>query len=427
MSPATIATRNLPEKHNPLVSPEASPDYEELLARRRLGKTNLSVKAAQIGTTNATKPENLGVFEYAHLRAPLPKDLSGSEIFAATHQQTETYFLMRRSKDGFVSATGMFKIAFPWAKIAEEKAERDYLKSMPTTSQDEVANNVWISPDLALELAKEYRMVNWVRALLDSSEIVQSPASAKKLISPPPKFEMPPLDAAALLPPPSTRGGRSRRSVSPSKIASPKKGSSRRGRQTKAMKEANAASASAANASLQSALDSAASAADSEEKLEVTANGDHNEEAANGVEKAEKEDEPSTDKVKVDVQTTVDTAAHTEKTDVSVEMPVGLPELPLPEDTEDMIAKAKEMVAEANKLQEAEGSASASSPKESKKRKTDESVEDGESADATDTPAQPAKKAKVLEDRLRRERVRNRALVGVTATLAVAAAIPYFF
>lgn len=58
--------------------------------------------------------------------------------------------LQRRSKDGFVSATGMFKIAFPWATIAEEKAERNYLKSMPNTSQDEVANNVWVSPELGM-------------------------------------------------------------------------------------------------------------------------------------------------------------------------------------------------------------------------------------------------------------------------------------
>lgn len=74
---------------------------DELLARRRLGKTNLSVKANLIGSSNATKPENLGVFEYAHLRAPLPKDLKGSEIFpshsAASHP--ETYFLMVRDVD----------------------------------------------------------------------------------------------------------------------------------------------------------------------------------------------------------------------------------------------------------------------------------------------------------------------------------------
>lgn len=69
---------------------------EELLARRRLGKTNLAVKANQVGTSNATKPENLGPFEYAHLRAPLPKDLKGSGIFSsdASPQHPETYFMM---------------------------------------------------------------------------------------------------------------------------------------------------------------------------------------------------------------------------------------------------------------------------------------------------------------------------------------------
>lgn len=52
----------------------------------------------------------------------------------------------RRCKDGYVSATGMFKIAFPWAKYEEEKAEREYLKSREETSDDETAGNVWISP-----------------------------------------------------------------------------------------------------------------------------------------------------------------------------------------------------------------------------------------------------------------------------------------
>ena len=41
----------------------------------------------------------------------------------------------------------MFKIAFPWALHAEEKAEREYLKVKESTSQDEVAGNVWISPE----------------------------------------------------------------------------------------------------------------------------------------------------------------------------------------------------------------------------------------------------------------------------------------
>ena len=76
--------------------PFAFASDEDLLVRRRLGRTNLAVKPTQVGMSNATKPENLGLFEYAHLRTPLPKDLKGSEIFPSsnTPQFPSTYFLM---------------------------------------------------------------------------------------------------------------------------------------------------------------------------------------------------------------------------------------------------------------------------------------------------------------------------------------------
>lgn len=56
----------------------------------------------------------------------------------------------RRSKDGFVSATGMFKIAFPWASHSDEADERNYLKELESTSEDEIAGNVWISPEFGM-------------------------------------------------------------------------------------------------------------------------------------------------------------------------------------------------------------------------------------------------------------------------------------
>ncbi|KAL4919795.1 transcription regulator HTH, apses-type DNA-binding domain-containing protein [Aspergillus aurantiobrunneus] len=425
-----MMVRSLPKKNNPLVIPDAAPSYQELLTRRRLGKTNLAVKPTQIGTSNATKPENLGPFEYAHLRAPLPKDLKGSEIFPShsPQQHPETYFLMRRSKDGFVSATGMFKIAFPWAKLDEERSEREYLKTREETSEDEIAGNVWISPVLALELAAEYKMYDWVRALLDPTDIVQSPSSAKKQITPPPKFDLPPIQAPEALVPASR--GRSRRSASPSK----KVGTPRKARQTRAQKEAAAAATSEANATLQSALDDTVSNADGEVNGEVLPSVEEVKEelgvspakgkkTSTKTKKQAPPEDDADDKVKIDVKSDANegTGVQTAQTTISVEMPISLPEPPSAAETQEMISKAKEMVKEAVKVQgePAESSAAA------KKRGAEEAELSDEEDD--ETKALRTKRAKVLEEKLKRERVRNRALVGVTAAFALAASIPYFF
>lgn len=39
----------------------------------------------------------------------------------------------------------MFKAAFPWAKHSEERAEKDYLKTLDTASTEEVAGNIWVA------------------------------------------------------------------------------------------------------------------------------------------------------------------------------------------------------------------------------------------------------------------------------------------
>lgn len=141
------AIRKLPSRRNPLLQPDASPEHDELIGKKCHAQTKLTVQPGQVNTSNATKAENLKEkFDYVHLRCPLPRDLTGSEIFTATSSQPvpETYFLMRRSEDGFISATGMFKAAFPWASRPEEHAERDHLKSLPGTDRQEVAGNIWI-------------------------------------------------------------------------------------------------------------------------------------------------------------------------------------------------------------------------------------------------------------------------------------------
>ena len=215
------------------------------------------------------------------------------------------------------------------------------------------------------------------------------------------------------------------------------------------MKEAAAEAASAASESLQTAVESAASMAESisplnygeadgeKEKTPVqqqsppasseTPKGKKSKKSSKAAEKASVEPEKDADdktvakaelngndKVKVEVDSAVEVNGDTETTHthVTVEMPAGAPELPLPEDTEAMIENAKRMVEEARALD-------AQSSSQAPKRKADDAELDEVDTDSEALPSQPAKKARVLEEKLKRERVRSRALIGISATLAL--------
>ncbi|CZS99994.1 related to APSES transcription factor [Rhynchosporium graminicola] len=408
-------SRQLPERVNPLMT-EAVPEYDVLVSRRRLGQTDLTVKAGQVGTSNSTKPKNLGTFDYAHLRAPLPKGIQ-SGIFKPS---PASYFLMRRSQDGYISATGMFKATFPYAEVAEEELERKYIKSLESTSTDETAGNVWIPPHHALELAEEYHILPWIKALLDNTPIETNPTkdATPKTISPPPTFLMPQESLVA----PTPSRGRPRRAASPSKIASPKKTAAptrtRKARGTSESVRSESAEPSVQTASENFNKSLKAAAAETKGDNEVADAKSKKEPKDEGLEK----EEPV---VRVHVDTDVEVKADSEitHTHVEVEMPVGYAELPLPEDTEAMIAKAKEMVEAAVKGQVEE---TAALPRRSK-RKVEE-VEDEENEDGTDEfiPA-PAKKVKTEVVELKKERIKTRALLGISATLVLGAAVQYAF
>jgi hypothetical protein len=305
-----------------------------------------------------------------------------------------SYFLMRRSHDGYISATGMFKATFPYAEVAEEEMERKYIKSLETTSSDETAGNVWIPPQHALQLAEEYQILPWIKALLDNKPIETNPTkdATPKTISPPPKFLMPQEILAA----PTPTRGRPRRSASPSKIASPRKtlGSKR------ARKSVAAQSESVKSESLEPSEKSASK--NVQEALKAAA-------AESSSVNAEEKEEPVV-RVNVDTEVEINGDVETTHTHVEVEMPAGSPELPLPEDTEAMIAKAKEMVDAAVKNS---NGAAISNPKKLKRKA---GIEEGD--DDTEESA-PAKKAKVETTELKKERIKTRALLGISATLAI--------
>ncbi|KAL8854329.1 MAG: hypothetical protein Q9221_000815 [Calogaya cf. arnoldii] len=384
--------RHLPDGLNPLVQPHMTPKPSALIQERRLGQTDLSVRAGVVGTSNATKRENLGLFNYAHLKVPFPESFKGSEIHPhhPKHGPPTSYFLMRRSNDGYVSASGMFKAAFPWATQAEEKAEKEYVKSLESTSREEVAGNIWVSETTALDLAEDYGILTWVEALLAPDDVFKGSENYDKSMTPPPKFIFTANDRMNL-PPPSSRGSTPARSRGRPRAGSPNKSekaaSPRKQRVTKAAKAEDAANTRAAAASLQDALRNSVTPAIDEEEDEGLVKVELNEST----------------QVNGDVQTTT--------TNVKINLPGGMAaDIPPQEQTEEIIREAKAVVEAARKLE-------GGSAKASKKRKADEL--DMDSDEEADGPLQPAKKARLAEQELKKERVKNRALFGVAFTLAV--------
>ncbi|CAJ2512202.1 Uu.00g052170.m01.CDS01 [Anthostomella pinea] len=408
--------RRLPEKHNPLMTDDV-PTYSDLISRRRLGQTQLTAKMVAASAAGDVDPSSLGVFDYAHLRAPLPKGIQ-SGIFKGS---PNSYFLMRRSQDGYISATGMFKASFPYAEAGEEEAERKFIKSLATTSLEETAGNVWIPPEQALALAEEYKVTPWIRALLDPAEIAitNAPDSPPKKIAAPPRFDVdvvaPPLEPTLAPPTPSSlRSTRGRRSASPTKkrsIASPRKRSHK-------------APAPPSSSSDVPSLKEEAERLTNGIKTDETTPTPATEEIS--IKTVEKEpaivfapaEEESKIHIKVGQEVRFEGGAQTTHTAVEVELPVS--GQPNPEEAHRMVEEAKEMV----RIAAAEAAAKTGADNAGKRKAADIAVDDDEQENGDVTEEHPSKKVKTVIE-VRKVRVRNRALVGLSATLAVGALIPY--
>lgn len=381
-----IKERSLPSQRNPLLQGADIPAYNELVDMRRLGQTNLGSK----GGNEAV------LFSYVHLRAPLPQSLEGSEIFGS--MAPESYFLMRRSQDGYVSSTGMFKASFPWAKKKEEDHERQYVREhFEKTSPDETAGNLWIHPTDALALADDYGMRLWIEALLDNDT---APAPRR----------------------------RSTRSVSPSKRlgSTPRKTRAKAAKDSPLKKEvAPIAEAMEEETEVVTLTTTEKTTLTSTETTPVLTNG-------NGIETSlttPAKGEP-TIKLRVDQESEekgdVTVARNSVKLELAsgeLELPAGKITVPIVETAQEMIAKAKEMVAEAQRLDS--GSDVIPVNGVGRKRKA-EDVECAEEVGAGEESGyRHVKRSKVLEEELKREKVKNKALIGLTAVLAIGAIFPY--
>lgn len=391
---------------------------------------------------------SFGVFDYAHLRAPLPKGIV-SGIFKSS---PNSYFLMRRSHDGYVSATGMFKATFPYAEAAEEDMERKYIKSLPSTSPEETAGNIWVPPEYALVLAEEYNVLPWIQALLDPATIAVSNQSdgPPKKIQAPPKFDLY-KNQPHLAPPTTTlppRTLRTRRSASPTKPSAPRPMKSPRKRKVKSeLVEENPEDEPEAAAAATTTTTATATTVAAKVETNGTVEEDKSAEAAaetetvvqtmevesatvtapveGGQEEKEEEEEQKVEVTTVDEKVEVRKEGQdsvTKAAPVSLELPMSTTEPPSAEETARMIAEAKQMVeaaaaeAAGNTEPSAAGDEGAKAKRKAEEITTGEEGEEEEQADDTDEPRSKRAKPNV---ELKKRRMRSRALFGISATLAV--------
>jgi hypothetical protein len=272
----------------------------------------------------------------------------------------------------------------------------------------------------ALALSEQYGMRLWIEALLDPAPIGKGSSKDKgnTKIQMPPQFDINQANSSPVVLPPtsalrSTRA-RSSRSASPSKVATPgrKIASPRKSRSTRAAK---VEVLDLSEDVMESKPILAASALQNVVENGTTASESVASESVNG------EAKETVETVRIEVQETVEQQGDTERTttNVKIDVPADHPELPEPEDPTKMIEEARKMVEQANEL---DGGAAKTS--KSKRKAGDLSKDENEPEETRpERPAKLARTKSTVEQKLVKEKVTRRALVG----LGVMAAIGYAF
>jgi hypothetical protein len=308
----------------------------------------------------------------------------------------------------------MFKATFPWARKAEEEAEKKFVKShFKKTSKEETAGNLWIDPVDALTLADGYGIRPWIEALLSNDPVLPSDHRKRSSITPPPPFfHGVDSESVSITSPGPALSRRSTRSTSPGKRAltvTPRKS---RASKTSSAKE------TPLKKKVTPILEAEEiTTVTTTEEITLTPTSLPNGTGLSATTPVKKQ---VTAIVEVDEEVKISGDTEMKTTHLKVEMPQTAGEPPSPESTAEMIARAREMVAEAVKIE-----GDFSSPVKRKAVEIVEGEDESKYEDEESSEQRKAKKSKFLDAELRREKIKSRALLGLTATLAIGALLPY--
>lgn len=263
----------------------------------------------------------------------------------------------------------------------------------------------------------------WIEALLDNEAVVPSD-HRKRNITPPPQYFKPAESdagsvASSTAPPPAAARRRSTRSASPSKrlgTSTPRKTRASKAKDSPLKKEVAPATIVEDEEEAVTLTTTETTTLTTTESIPVLTNGNV---PISSLSMTTPVKSDPTVRVEVDEEVETNGDIEVRTTHVKVELPTGGGELHIPADAEDMLAKAREMVAEAQKVDSGSNMSSIG-----KKRKADEILHtDDETegdAETEDEESRHTKKSRTfMEEELKRERVKNKALIGLSAVLAI--------
>lgn len=264
-----------------------------------------------------------------------------------------------------------------------------------------------------------YGMRVWIEALLDNEAVVPSDHRKRNITPPPPYFKPAESDAGSVsssTAPPAAARRRSTRSASPSKrlgTSTPRKTRASKAKDSPLKKEVAPATIAEDDEEV-TVTTTETTTLTTTETIPVLTNGNV---PSSDVSLTTPVKSDPTIRVEVDEEVETNGDVEVRTTHVRVELPAEN-EIFTPENTEDMIAKAREMVAEAYKTD-----STSNALVFGKKRKAEDiaTADDGdeEEEDVEDVDPRHAKKSRTMAEELKREKVKNKALIGLSTVLAI--------